>query len=418
MDFNYQLYHQYGERLTLPYSIKRMLEWGSHEYNSLSMEKRVPHLAYALFHGYDLVKEIREHLKYTDSNENYYKHGIAETIMYLRTGEKQRSFLHGDDEDKVELADLVALLKDELMMRYIVNDVTHKHELKQMHIDGTILNELPLEQECDYLMKPCFYQEHFSLDELMYHNPWKTVFFKDYSNNSSWNIKLADGEQAVYEGDRRILSEYNERHKKSEDKQFILNIPPEPYRGNLRDPKLVILSLNPGYEERLNGKLVTMLGEQYRKEFIKALYDNINFEMGSRVVFNDVDDIIGNGYWTEKLSQLGKDIKDTDGSFMSRIALIQFIPYFSRRFDSQCSMEMLPSQYYTRHLIRRILFEHPKTMFLIMRSRKRWESLIGPEMSQFPDRFVEAINPQNQSVSRNNIKDKKSYDRILKNLRK
>ena len=106
MDFNYQQYHEFGERLTLPYGIKAMLEPGCHEYNQLPMEKRAIHLAYVLYHGFDLVEEIRERVRdYAPYSREYqYKNGMAATIMYLRTG-KAWSFLF--DEDRVKLEDVV-----------------------------------------------------------------------------------------------------------------------------------------------------------------------------------------------------------------------------------------------------------------------------------------------------------------------
>lgn len=420
MDFNYQQYHEFGERLTLPYGIKAMLEPGCHEYIQLPMEKRAIHLAYVLYHGFDLVEEIRERVRdYAPYSREYqYKNGMAATIMYLRTG-KAWSFLF--DEDRVKLEDVVQLLKDELMMRYTVNDYSHRHELKKMHMNESVLKGKSREEIQDFLMKPCQYDEHFSMVDLECSNPWPAVYNKwPCFRYSPWNICLAEDEQAVYEGDRRVIEDYNERHKKANDKQFILNIPPEPYRGNLRNPKLVILSLNPGYVERLNGNLVSMLDEKHRENFLSALYDNICLEEGSSVVFNEEDNVIGDGYWRRMMDDIKEDLKDEKYDFMKKIALIQYIPYFSKEMGSHFKMETLPTQYYAKHLIRRILYEEPDALFLVMRSEKQWKSLIGDEMEKFENRFIVNEHPLVQKLSRNNLntKERDVYGEILKRLRK
>ena len=105
---------------------------------------------------------------------------------------------------------------------------------------------------------------------------------------------------------------------------------------------------------------------------------------------------------------------------MKKIALIQYIPYFSKEMGSHFKMETLPTQYYAKHLIRRILYEEPDALFLVMRSEKQWRSLIGDEMKKFENRFIVNEHPLVQKLSRNNLntKERDVYGEILKRLRK
>lgn len=185
---------------------------------------------------------------------------------------------------------------------------------------------------------------------------------------------------------------------------------PKPYRGNLKDPKLVILSLNPGYNERVKTKLFRMLEYEYQKEFVELSKQNAWLE--SRYIISpqkNVDDVMDNGYWSDRLSEL-----KNDGAELSLIGLIQFVPYASEHFGSW-NNKKLETQEFTQNIIWRLL-QKKDTLFLVMRSKDKWKELI-PEMAseKYKKRFLYNKNPRCQNLSKNNLKD--NYEIILEKLK-
>ena len=90
-------------------------------------------------------------------------------------------------------------------------------------------------------------QEHMTWEQLKRSNPWKFLF--DAPTSSFLRGIWGEGTEYIHPDDRSAFA------SKKRDDYFVFDILPEPYRGNLKDPKLVILSLNPGYVSRLNRSL-------------------------------------------------------------------------------------------------------------------------------------------------------------------
>ena len=137
----------------------------------------------------------------------------------------------------------------------------------------------------------------------------------------------------------------------------------------------------------------------------------------SRIVFNEVDNIIGDGYWMQMFSDIKRDLGDKTDSYLGKAALIQYLPYFSEKLNNWSHSNHLPSQYFTRHLIRHILYEHKECIFLVMRSKNYWNTLIGEEMEIFKDRFIFGESPRGvQKISKGNL-SAENYNRVLGVLR-
>lgn len=249
-------------------------------------------------------------------------------------------------------------------------------------------------------------------EELKKNNPW-AILFKNRSIEDirhqicDWNTEF------VHPDDMEVISAHNTDMKINDSNRFVLFKLPKPYRGNLKDPKLVILSLNPGFNERVNKTLFNMLTPEYQNQFIALSKKNLLLEEGCKIISNEVDDVLDNGYWTSKLSDLEID----DESNLSKIALIQFIPYASKNFGSWKEESCLKTQQFTKKIIHHLLHE-TTAIFLVMRSRDQWEKLIGDEMNEFKDRFMYNRNPRCQKLSRKNLWDenaviKDQYQRII-----
>ena len=242
-------------------------------------------------------------------------------------------------------------------------------------------------------------------------NPWKSIFDRPISGllRSIW----AENSINIHPDDIRIFE------NRKGGGHFVFDLLPEPYRGNLKEPKLVILSLNPGYISRLNRTLYCMLDRIYQEEYVEALKKNVLLDGENGIVFNEVDNVIGDGYWRSQLAELRKDLGGDD-AFYSKMALVQYNPYFSEDYTSWKGDNKLGTQQFSCDLIRRLLYE-TDALFLVMRARDRWERLIGKEMRSFWNRFMYNNHPRCQKVSCSNLwnksaerdEDRDQYHKIL-----
>ena len=255
--------------------------------------------------------------------------------------------------------------------------------------------------------------KNISWEDLKKDNHWKEVFNED-TDKLIKQIRKGDG-KFVHSSDDKTISLRNKSLKpKEKDDEFILSLLPKPYRGNLKDPKLVILSLNPGYKKRVKTSLFNKLDIKYQREFIETCKSNAFLESNS-IISNDIDDILDNGYWRKQLEDLivtGFHIKDPDKQEekiykFSEVALIQFIPYASKSYDSWKEESSLGTQNFTQEVIQ-YLVDKTDTLFLIMRAKNQWEYLIGEEyLNKMKDekRFLFNKHPICQKISEKNLKN-------------
>ena len=239
-------------------------------------------------------------------------------------------------------------------------------------------------------------------------NPWHEIF--DLKTEELLERLLKNDERFIYSGDKDIICD---RNKVLEEKdKFVTSLLPKPYRGNLKDPKLVILSLNPGYKKRVKKTLFTLLEAKYQRQFIEITKENALLE--ARYIISpkyEVDDVMDNGYWSSRLEDLKRE-----GVDLSIIGLIQYIPYASERYDSWEKDGSLETQQFSKRIILYLLQSKTSTLFLVMRSKKKWEELIGKEeMEKYKDNFIFNKHPICQKISSNNLEDQ--YERIVAALK-
>lgn len=147
-------------------------------------------------------------------------------------------------------------------------------------------------------------------------------------------------------------------------------------------------------------------------------------EDGCSIIPNDnedsegywVDVVTDNGYWLDKLSDLINE-PDVD---ISKIGLIQFIPYASKHYDSWAKEDNLETQKFSVDIIRRLLCKDESTLFLVMRAKKQWDKLfrkynIELDKEEISQRFLYNKNSICQKISQDNI-GKDLYDRIKEAL--
>lgn len=252
-------------------------------------------------------------------------------------------------------------------------------------------------------------------EDLKKDNPWSREIFNE--DTDILIEKICKGKEPfVHSSDEKTITDRNKSLKpKEKDDEFVLSLLPKPYRGNLKDPKLVILSLNPGYKKRVKTTLFNKLDINYQREFIETCRSNAFLESNS-IISNDIDDILDNGYWRKQLEDLivtGFNIKDPDKQEekvykFSEVALVQFIPYASKSYDSWKEEASLGTQNFTQKIIQ-YLVDKTGTLFLIMRAKKEWEDLIGNEfLNKMNDekRLLFNTHPICQKISEKNLMNK------------
>lgn len=181
-----------------------------------------------------------------------------------------------------------------------------------------------------------------------------------------------------------------------------LEIPPDPYLGNLDKAEIILLALNPGFTE---SDFITFQDDEYTKQNRLNLLHRS--EPSMYVLDKKFDFSGGYQWWTRILKKL-----ITDGVPIEvlgdKLMCLQYFPYHSTTYSH--IPQLLPSQQYTFHLLNKAI-ENGKTI-VIMRSRKLWVNAV-PTLKHVE--FIELKNPRNPVISPNNML-LSDYNRILSSL--
>ena len=210
-------------------------------------------------------------------------------------------------------------------------------------------------------------------------NPWK---------------KLPSQSPYVLSDDRDVLSKINRIEN------FEFDILPEPFLGSIDTAKVILLNLNPGFDDE-DGPTHS------REDFIEALQRNLQ-QVPSECPFYPLDPRFSDTpvykWWNKKLREL---IEKCGRITVSKnVACIEFFPYHS--LSKVRMKQTIPSQQYNFYIVRQAMKDN-KTI-LIMRARREWFSCI-PELEMYP--YLLGLNSsQNVSVSKKNVSDNK-FDELV-----
>lgn len=171
-----------------------------------------------------------------------------------------------------------------------------------------------------------------------------------------------------------------------------LELLPVPYLGNLKKAKVVVLCLNPGYDQKLDEKAY-FKDKYYFRESLKSL----KFTSHTPFYCLDTKFSYSGGYiwWTRLLRSLINSFGLTILS--EKLMCLQYVGYHSKTFRKPSCV--LPSQEFTFHLLRQAMREN-KTI-VIMRSKKLWMQSV-PELESYP--YIELKNYRMPFLTEKNIK--------------
>ena len=161
---------------------------------------------------------------------------------------------------------------------------------------------------------------------------------------------------------------------------------------------MIILSLNPGYVDHVNRLLALVLhgapqtekvvmAQKIRQLNLKAeaLFCDSNISDGNsamQISDREIDSMYGDWYWFNILESFRKEaglraLAGHDDVIYSNVAVVQYLGYSSATYLDMPFGLILPSQRFTVMMLRYIALYKKDVVFVVSRSEKRWEKLIG-----------------------------------------
>ena len=377
----------------LPRSMRVYFDDFAHEYKSISNEQKLLELANSLWLGVDLHLELKDFLaNHQQVSECDVKRCLINYIGYLMTGSWAYCPYLGSS---VKLDDMVNLFVHELMLRY--RPAFDGKQSRVIISSGKSVDDLP----SDFLpVQTSELDVPISEDEIFSANPWQVLHGDDMSN---YSLVSADGglfdtrNKWVLKMDEKIIDIFNERHK-GKSAEIRLEVLPEPFSGNPLASKVIILSLNPGYVDHVNRLLALVLhgapqtekvvmAQKIRQLNLKAeaLFCDSNISDGNsamQISDREIDSMYGDWYWFNILESFRKEaglraLAGHDDVIYSNVAVVQYLGYSSATYLDMPFGLILPSQRFTVMMLRYIALYKKDVVFVVSRSEKRWEKLIG-----------------------------------------
>lgn len=389
-----KIYKAYGE-LGFPHAERTYFDHLGTEFSYNTIEQKLLDIGFLLWHGYDVRDDI--HHTYSDAHLSVSQSHVKQTIYILLAElwggrpEYVKQMFHNKSMDG-----LIDELFTAVLRYYHLPINSHKpHYLK----DPLDMTETDL-REC---------------------NPWREVADLYVGND----FLLSDKHNLVCSADKEIIETFNASAKP--EHQYHLNVPAYPWYGNPLTAKVIVLSLNPGYNER-ESKIATlykMLPQGFVEGYAIHLRSMLTFECNSflpedfgpyGVSTRDLANIHQSYYWLDRLTGafVDSDTNKTGLSFEQindRFAVVQYVGYSSQKYAPFKRGQLLPSQNYTKQLIQFILHNNPKVVFIVPRAEKSWRSLLGTMWSN--DRFFVSKLPRSQWFSAATLGEE-AYSKIIK----
>ena len=393
MDYD-KIYKAYGE-LGFPHAERTYFDHLGTEFSDNTIEQKLLDIGFLLWHGYDVRADILH--TYSDAHPSVSQTDVRQTI-YILLAE-----LWGGRTEYVE-----QMFRNKSMDGLI--DELFTAVLRYYH--------LPINsQKPHYLKDPL----DMTVTELRECNPWHEVAALSVGND----FLLSDKHNLVCSADKEIIETFNASAKP--EHQYHLNVPAYPWYGNPLTAKVIVLSLNPGYDERQSkiATLYKMLPQGFVEGYAIHLRSMLTFECNSflpedfgphGVSTRDLANIHQSYYWLDRLTSafVDSDTNKTGLSFEQindRFAVVQYVGYSSQKYAPFKRGQLLPSQNYTKQLIQFILHNNPDVVFIVPRAEKSWRSLLGSIWSD--DRFFVSNLPRSQWFSAATLGEE-AYSKIIK----
>jgi len=164
--------------------------------------------------------------------------------------------------------------------------------------------------------------------------------------------------------DREAIRRHNDSVSDAKKKVIVASIP-EPFIGNPKSARVVLLGLNPGHSPEDEKS-------QRNLEFQNAMFSNLQHKLEEYPFYplNPAFKETGAGkWWSLRTRKLQIESGLDDQMFAERLLVIEWFPYHSQR-SGLAPKRLCPSQEYSFQLARQMLLE--KKLVVRMRSEKHW----------------------------------------------
>jgi hypothetical protein len=233
-------------------------------------------------------------------------------------------------------------------------------------------------------------------------NPWHDL------------INSKDKSNLILENEKEIIRKFNDKNRELGPDNFYnyhihTEILPAPFMGDVHNSPIVLLTLNPGWDEKELEKDFYNLYSNYWESMMKH-----EFILPDLPLFCLEDEYTAiSPYWNSKLQHL---ISRTSKEAVAKnVSVIQFFPYQSKKYKALykgLSADYLDSQKYNFKLVRQAIDR--KALIIILRSRRIWIEAVK-ELESYPNvRYTRSV--LNPVLSENNLGD--SFFEIIERIKK
>ena len=270
-------------------------------------------------------------------------------------------------------------------------------------------------------------------------NPWEDItvdsLLRSIDKTNPWESNQA----YVSPEDRDYVRNNNLRLGVSgnDDYRFHLELPPEPWQGNPKKAKVIILTLNPGYVESANTVIAKLLKKakcykrliRFKERVLKLDADSMmpkkTASKSNEITTFEAFNALGDWYWYKQLRELREEYcscreKESanipryklENDFYRKFAVVEYCAYTSKSFSDSKHIDKLPSVDYVRKLI--LDLKDKSKIFVVLRAKGKWEKALGAGVIENKEKFIVNKN-MSQAFSRNNL-GQDNFDLILRKL--
>ncbi len=278
------------------------------------------------------------------------------------------------------------------------------------------------------------------VEELKEKNPWKDItvdtLLRSVDETNPWD----DEHAYVSQADRDYV-----RNNKLQlgvgdnDYRFHFELPPEPWQGNPKKAKVIILTLNPGYVESANTVIAKLLKKADRYDDLLRFKERVlRLDADSMMPEKTVSDsneittfeafnALGDWYWYKQFRELREEYcsrrekesanipkYELENEFYSKFAVVEYCAYTSKSFSSSKLIDELPSVKSVGRFVSSLKDDDESKLFVVLRARGKWEKALGAGVIENKEKFIVNKN-MSQALSRNNL-GQESFDLIMEKL--
>lgn len=183
--------------------------------------------------------------------------------------------------------------------------------------------------------------------------------------------QLPDRAPYVLPCDRKAIKEYNSMV--SDEKRIVTDLLPGPYVGNPLEASVIVLSLNPGFDE-------AAYHWHNDPSFSRDLRQNLvhcPIEYPFYYLNPSYRESGGSQYWRRFLREVIRAVggDNPERLVANRVAVVEWYAYHSRAFSWREELGDTDSHRYSQMIVRRALSERNR-IFVVHRAPRRWNNAL------------------------------------------